>query len=362
MKAQLTTVKFDFIRYANCWEDADVLLEGLEPESGKKIISVASAGDNSFSLLTSDPELVVAVDINPTQLYLVELKRAAIKYLNYEEFLGFLGFREMTHRKQVFANLKFAISSEAYSYWEQHFPQIEAGLIHQGKFEKYFKLFRTKILPCIHNVRTIQQLFAPKSAHEQTDFYHSTWNNWRWRTLFNIFFSKAVMGPLGRDPEFLKQVEVDVAKFIFNKAEIQLKSQEVQNNYFLKYILQGDFGTSLPHFARRENFATIKENIDRLQIYEGLAEQAFQQYGTFHYANLSNIFEYMDTQTFRAVATQFAERITAGGKLAYWNLMVERRFSEILGEDFHYRQAISEQLSTQDNGFFYKCFIIDQKS
>ena len=36
---QLTEkVAFDLIRYANCWEDADVLLRGLNPDPGSKIL------------------------------------------------------------------------------------------------------------------------------------------------------------------------------------------------------------------------------------------------------------------------------------------------------------------------------------
>ena len=65
-------VNFDIIRYANCWEDADILLAGLSPASGSKVLSIGSAGDNSFSFLVTDPELVAAVDINPTQLFLIE--------------------------------------------------------------------------------------------------------------------------------------------------------------------------------------------------------------------------------------------------------------------------------------------------
>ncbi|MBX9450241.1 MAG: BtaA family protein [Taibaiella sp.] len=48
-------VAFDFIRYANCWEDADILLKGLHPAKGSSILSIGSAGDNSFSLLSTQP-------------------------------------------------------------------------------------------------------------------------------------------------------------------------------------------------------------------------------------------------------------------------------------------------------------------
>ncbi|MGV2481690.1 UNVERIFIED_CONTAM: DUF3419 family protein, partial [Salmonella enterica subsp. enterica serovar Weltevreden] len=42
-------VDFNLIRYANCWEDADILSEALDIPTGKRILSIASAGDNSFS-------------------------------------------------------------------------------------------------------------------------------------------------------------------------------------------------------------------------------------------------------------------------------------------------------------------------
>ena len=38
---------FDFVRYANCWEDADVLCEALRARPGIRALSIASAGDNA---------------------------------------------------------------------------------------------------------------------------------------------------------------------------------------------------------------------------------------------------------------------------------------------------------------------------
>ena len=78
-KTHLADVNFDIIRYANCWEDADVLLEALSPNSDSKIMSIASAGDNCFSLLSTSPIKVVAVDISMPQLCLTELKKIAIQ-------------------------------------------------------------------------------------------------------------------------------------------------------------------------------------------------------------------------------------------------------------------------------------------
>jgi S-adenosylmethionine-diacylglycerol 3-amino-3-carboxypropyl transferase len=361
MEKQLTEkVSFDFIRYANCWEDADILLKGLNPAPGSKILSIGSAGDNSFSLLTTDPQLVVAVDVNKIQLYLIELKKACILHLSYAEVLQFLGFRPSDKREETFNRMKQHLTEEVQTYWQKNIAQIRQGIISQGKFEKYFQLFSGKILPWIHSGNTIEKLFATKDSAAQKEFYDKQWNSWRWRLLFKIFFSKYVMGKYGRDPEFLKEVKVPVGEHIFQKAGRHLQSVPAQNNFMLRYNLTGSFGELLPHYLQPENFQKVKANLDKLQILDGYAEDAIKKFGNFNSMNLSNIFEYMDADLFAKTAQQLIDATEPGGKLAYWNLMVPRRISSTFPERATYQESLSRQLSEADKGFFYNQFIIDQ--
>ena len=82
---------FSRIRYAQCWEDADILLEGLDIQPGDHCLSIASAGDNALAMLTKEPAKVVAVDLNPAQLYCVELRVAAFRTLEHTELLELIG-------------------------------------------------------------------------------------------------------------------------------------------------------------------------------------------------------------------------------------------------------------------------------
>src|SRR4029434_2763681 len=59
---------FSQIRYAQCWEDADVLLEALAIQPGEVCLSIGSAGDNTLALLAREPARVIAVDLNPSHL------------------------------------------------------------------------------------------------------------------------------------------------------------------------------------------------------------------------------------------------------------------------------------------------------
>jgi hypothetical protein len=61
---------FTRLRYANCWEDAAVLVRGLAPIAGARCLSIASGGDNTFSLLARGATRVLAVDLSPAQIAL----------------------------------------------------------------------------------------------------------------------------------------------------------------------------------------------------------------------------------------------------------------------------------------------------
>lgn len=352
-------VSFNIIRYANCWEDADILLAGLQPRPGSSILSIASAGDNSFSLLATDPEKVVAIDISKPQLYLTELKKVAIKYLDYEEVLSFLGFTRDDFRRNSYEKIKFHLTPEAFDFWETNRDLLNDGIIHKGKFERYFQFFVERLLPWIHSPKAVEKLLKPKTATEQETFYNKKWNTWRWKLLFKVFFSKYVMGKWGRAPEFMDEVKVNVGGFIFSKAERHLKSTAAQQNHILRYNLTASFGDLLPHYLRPENFTIIKKNIDKLWISEGSAEEASEKFGKFHYMNLSNIFEYMNKDVFNNTATALVNMMHQGGRLAYWNLMVPRRLWTVLPTHLSREKELSENLTLQDKGFFYNRFLVD---
>lgn len=354
-------VPFHFIRYANCWEDAEVLMKGLEPAPGGKILSIGSAGDNCFSLLTSNPSLLVAADINPTQLYLIELKKLGFLHFEYEELLAFLGFSPSPHRLRQFKGIRSQLSSEARDYWDKNESVIDRGIIHAGKFERYFQLFSKWILPWIHSRKSIEKLMEPKSESDQLQFYNTHWNNRRWKLLFKVFFGRLVMGKFGRDPEFLKQVEVPVGDFIYEKAGAFLKSTAAQNNFMLRYNLTGTFGPLLPHYLHPDHFQTVRSQLGQMELKQGYIDSVIKKYGNFNSLNLSDIFEYMDGSLFEKTVRMLSGNLQHEGRMAYWNLMVPRQASSIRDSGLTYLEKLSENLMKKDKGFYYSRFIVEQK-
>ena len=354
--------KFDKIRYANCWEDAELLLESFNIQPNSKCISIASAGDNSLSLLVKNPELVCAVDLSIPQIACSELKKYTIKNLDYETFLQFLGFKKCENRLEIYKSIETNLSLQSRYYFEQNKVLIQNGIIHQGKFEHYFQLFANKIMPIVHNQKNLTELFLPKSVQAQKMFYYKTWNNWRFKALFKLFFNKFIMGRFGRDKEFFKYVDTAmISKNIKERTDRALRDVPAWNNPYVNYILLNNFDYALPHYAKEENFNVIKQNIDAIEIKTGTINEVAKNYGVkFDCYNLSDIFEYMDESLFKNVAEQLLSRANKGAKFCYWNMMVDRRISEILPENFEYKKELSQSLYSKDRAFFYKNFIVDE--
>ena len=355
----------EILRYTNCWEDAEILLKALQPKPQSNILSVASAGDNSFALLTTQPKQVVCVDINAIQLHLTALKQACFRVLDYEKMLCFLGFLPVKNtqlRWSILQELKPVITDlDTWNFWQNNKKMIENGIIYEGKFEKYFRFFSQKLLIWIHSRKTIQALFSPKNQEEQILFYDKKWNNWRWRLIFRIFFSRYVMGKYGRDKSFFNEVKIPVADYIYQKTSTHFRNIIAQNNHLLHFILVGNFGEMLPFYAKPENFEIIKKNIDKMVLFKGKVEDALLFFDKFDCFNLSNIFEYMPDNVFLETAKKLSEMAENNASFAYWNLMVSRKMSQILPKNFQIDDTNCNLFRDTDKGFFYSQMILEHK-
>jgi S-adenosylmethionine-diacylglycerol 3-amino-3-carboxypropyl transferase len=352
---------FSIVRYAQCWEDADVLLEALDVQPGDVCLSICSGGDNTLSLLSRSPGRVIAVDLAAAQIACLELKAAACRELRYPEFLELVGVRPSVRRRALYAQVRGALSPRARTILDARLDDVEHGLIACGKFERYFELFRRCLLPLIHPARRVEALFAPRSPADRRRFYRDTWNNRRWRLLFRIFFSRFVMGRLGRDPAFFRYVEGGVAGRILARTERALTELDPARNPYVQWITLGRFATVLPHWLRPENFEAIRANVDRLDLRVAPVEAVLAEAGdrTIDTFNMSDVFEYIPSGLSDRVFEDIARTGRPGGRLAYWNMLAPRRSPPHLAHRLRPMPELSERLHRAALTFFYGAFVVE---
>ena len=353
------------IRYAQCWEDADVLLEGLDIQPGDVCLSIASAGDNALSLLTRSPGRVIAVDLNPAQLACVALRVAAYTVLEHAQLLQLLGSTEAcgSERLALYALCQPRLPAEHAAFWDARPALLRAGIGTVGKFEAYFATFRRRVLPLVHNRRDVLALLQPRSLAERRRFYRTQWDTWRWRTMFAVFFSRVVMGRLGRDPEFFRYVEGSVADRILARGKHALTELDPVTNPYLQWILTGHhIPAALPHALRPENFEAIRAHLHRFEYRRASVEQALDQLPAraVNRYNLSDIFEYMSEENFCRILSRIVTRGRRGGRVVYWNMLVPRSRPPSFAASLRPLPELAGRLHLADKAFFYSRFVVEE--
>src|SRR5258708_7934556 len=151
---------FSAIRYAQCWEDADVLLAALDVRPGDTCLSIASAGDNTLALLARAPARVIAVDLSPAQLACLELRVAAYRTLEHAELLELIGSRPSRQRERLYARCRLALAPAARSFWDARPQAIAAGIGTARNFHPHFPLSPPPVLPLAHTRPALTTLLA----------------------------------------------------------------------------------------------------------------------------------------------------------------------------------------------------------
>jgi betaine lipid synthase len=160
--------------YAFTWEDSRVDQRLLKINSEDVILCLTSAGDNLLDYLYScSPRRIHAVDLNPNQSHLLELKVAAYQALSYSEFWKMFGegkfpqFREVLLRK-----LSPYLSSQALQFWlnKEGIFTSPRGLYEYGGSGGAMKLIR--ILFKITGLEnTVKAICEAKTLNEQRELW-----------------------------------------------------------------------------------------------------------------------------------------------------------------------------------------------
>lgn len=357
---------FSHIRYAQCWEDADILLEALAIQPGDTCLSIASAGDNALAMLTRSPRKVIALDLSPAQLACLELRVTAYRNLTHPELLILIGSDGNPHnaelRQSLYQRCRTDLSPNVQHFWDSHPQDITRGIGHAGKFEHYFETFRRYVLPWVHRRDHILHLLQDKPLEARHHYYKTVWNNPQWKLMFRLFFSRFVMGNLGRDPSFFNYVEGNVAERILTRTAYALTELNPAENPYLQWILTGQHLTALPYHLRSENFELIRDNLHCLEWHCCSVESFLDKIGdnAIDRYNLSDIFEYMSLENYQQLLQRLVQAGRKGGRLVYWNMLAPRHCPEEMHNRLYRLTHLAQSLHQQDKAFFYSAFNVEE--
>lgn len=163
--------------YAFTWEDTRVDDRLLKLGSDDVVLAITSAGDNVLSYALQSPARIHAVDLNPTQNHLLELKVASFAaQLPYDDFWNIFGEgRHPNFRSLLISRLSPHLSSRAFQYWLKNSNVFtsKGGLYDTGGSKHGIRIFRW--LARVFGIRSaVETLLAAKTLNEQREIWRNT--------------------------------------------------------------------------------------------------------------------------------------------------------------------------------------------
>jgi S-adenosylmethionine-diacylglycerol 3-amino-3-carboxypropyl transferase len=343
--------------FTQSWEDPVCDVRALALRAGERVFAITSGGDNVLALLLEDPGEILAVDLNPLQNFLLELKLAAFRRLEHPELLELLGVRSSPRgRRRLYHRVKSDLSPGARTFWDQKGDWFDRGLLTQGGFERYHAMLRSLIRTVLGRNR-IETLFR-LAASEQRRFYDTDWNTLPWRMLIRFGCSRMVMGRK-LDPSWFADATVPNAGAHFGQlAEHAIADLPARTNYFLAHILRGSYldEVEVPDYLRPGHFDTIRQRIDRIRpltadVADALSELPDRSIDGFA---LSNVFEYSPSAVFDQARRELRRVARPNARLSLRNLLAPRRLAD--DPAFVVNAGLSRELQQADRGFIYSRF------
>lgn len=353
------------IRYSQVWEDDRLLQKGLGIGPDDDVLSITGAGCNVLALLLQGPRSVTAVDLNPAQNALLQLKVAGIRCLTHPEFAVLLGVREGLDRCELYRQIRSALPPETRTFWDQHTDEINTGVIHCGRLERYIRAFQTEHLVKIHPQETISTLLNQDNLNAQSRFFAEAFFTPAFQKIFSWYFGQEMMAKNGRDrSQFRFVTQTDIGSAFLNRFTFACTSLPLRTNFYVEFFLTSRYRdlNNGPTYLRPGNFERLRTLFDRLTVVtKDLGHYVRSQpKRTFNKANLSDLFEYLSIQESERLLRTLGTRFRKGGHLAYWNLLVPRRRTESLRSLLRPHPELARSLLRTDRSWFYQDFHIEE--
>ena len=354
---------FRDVLYAQCWEDPEMDRIAFNIKPGDTVFSITSGGCNALAFLLDDPAKVICLDMNRFQNYLLSLKISAFKTLRYNETLEFFGVQPSDRRWELYEKLKPILSEEEQLYWNNKKADINRGIIHCGKYERYMHLLK-RVFRILIGRKIINELFNTTCIEEQRILFQEKWDNFKWRLFCRIFLSRAFASMLF-DKAFYKYLEPTFSfekyyRSAVRKAVTELPAKE---NYFLAYILSGNyFIDNLPVYLKKENYNFIRDHVDRIKMVTSGCQEYLRSLpgDTISKFNFTNIFEWMSIEEFTLLLLETLRTAKDGAVITYRNHLVTRNRPEMFADQIIPDMKLSLELRKRDRSFIYKAYVVER--
>lgn len=301
------------LQYSCCNEDTSSELEALNLRGGRAL-SILAAGGRAFGLLLGDPSEVVAIDRNPAQIHLGRLKVAAMRRLDRDAYLAFVGIREGRARAEMYRAMRDELPADARAFWDDRPADIAEGIQHVGRTERSI----ARVSPVLRRFlnSAVVRMRAAASLEEQGEIARAVFDRPTVRAVLALIFNPLSGRVILRDPVYYGEGRRRAADYVRERVVTTMQQHRFDDCFILSLFLHGNLkhSRSMPVGLGADEYPVVQSRLDRIRfeqscVIDYLAAQAAEEFDAF---SLSDLGGYLTIAEFGTLL-QHVERVSRRG-------------------------------------------------
>lgn len=286
-RASFDLVHRNHLVYNTCWEDPRLDREALGLGGTDTVMAITSAGCNVLDYALDGPARIHAVDLNPRQNALLELKMAGIRALSHEDFFALFGRGRHEGWQDLYpTHLRPQLSDWATRFWDAH-GHIFSGRTRRRSF--YFHGSSGLVAWALRGYfrwvgvqDDIRALLETQSLDAQRAVYERVRGRILGPGLRWLLGRDALMAllavPEPQRAHLERHFPGGIAQFIVARLDEVFTQLPLSDNYFWRVYLQGHYDTfCCPEYLRPEPFAALKAGlVDRITVHTASVESCLR--------------------------------------------------------------------------------------
>lgn len=275
--------------YNTCWEDPRLDREALQLGRQDDLLVITSAGCNTLDYALTGPRSIHAVDINPRQNALLELKLAGIRNLDYPDFFAMFGEGRLPNARCVYrARLRSGLSPWSRAYWDRwidFFDHPRRTFYFRGTSGAFARLITVYAERVVKIRPQIDALLAAQTLQEQREIYMRFLRDRFWTRLIRFAMNRdATLSMVGVPRAQRRQVESHYAggivEFIQHCLDVVFGELTLADNYFWRVYMTGRYTQACcPEYLKRDNFERLRGGlIDAITVHTDSVQGFLEKY------------------------------------------------------------------------------------
>ncbi|AFZ01243.1 DUF3419 family protein [Calothrix sp. PCC 6303] len=322
-----------------------------------RLLLIASGGCTVLSLLSiSEVAEIAAVDLNPAQIHLVELRRQALLNLPIAAQLDLIGANKATseaERIKLYKKIASKLPTSTRNYWDAREQQIAFGINRVGKFEQLFRELSASFTEI-----GFDPLNKTQEAIESP----------QWRSLFENVFERDKLAVIFGEAAVNYSMDRSFGEHFADVFAHSLQKFVSTKNYFITQVwcdAYTDEIDGVPLYLQPLVQTSIRQlGTERLKLHQGTFVEKMIELGAdkpFDLIQFSNISDWMPPQDLDNMLLQAVHVLKPGGALIGRRLNGDHHLASLMAAHIFVDENFSRELLESDSSFFYREVVVGWK-